>query len=250
MIPRRNAIIYYLYKKLVGAGFSFSIFVICIIQISSLNLYELSETLTSPWIWVAFYGYGLLCSLMIDWLGRKWVWAKRWAFLLYIFAGFILFAFVFNHWVIFLIAGTIGAIVALLFYIGTQFITKNKWVSFIFAMILPILFIVVSMTDFTKKENWEVIQDESIFEAKFTYFNGEHKIPIQLAKGEVLSFHVDFQTEDGWGNHLENKKGKYLPMTEQGNKLVFTAEEEGEYYIVVNGDRASGRFVVDWEITQ
>lgn len=111
------------------------------------------------------------------------------------------------------------------------------------AIILPLIFISISMTDFTKKENWEAIQGKSVFEAKFTYFNGEHKIPIHLAKGEDLSFHVDFHTNDGWGNHLENKDGKYQPIIEQGDKFIFTAEEDGKYYIVVNGDQASGRLL-------
>lgn len=217
-------------------------------MIQSLNLYELSEILSSPWVWIPFYGYGILCSFIIDWLGKQWSWIKPWTFLLYIFAGYIVFVFLFEFWIALLIAGPIGAIAALIFYIGVEFITKSKSASFIFAMILPIIFIVVSMTDFTKKENWEVIDTETSYEAKFTYFNGEHKIPIQLVKGETLSFHVEFHTEHGWGNHLEDGKGKYLPMDEQGERLIFSPEEDGEYYIVVNGDRASGRFVVDWEI--
>lgn len=244
----RNAIIYNIYKKLVGAGFSFSFFVIYFIMIQSFNLYELSKTLMSPWLWIAFYGYGLLSSFLIDWLGKIWPWAKRWTFLLHIFAGFIIFIIIFEFWLALIIAGPVGAIAALLFYIGIKFVTKNKWISFIFAIILPIIFIVVSMTDFTKKENWEAVETETSYEAEFSYFNGEHKIPIQLTKGETLSFHVDFHTNDGWGNHLENKKGKYQGMTEQGDRLVYIAREDGEYYIVIKGDRASGRFIVDWEI--
>lgn len=245
---KRNAIIDHIYNKFVGAGFSFSLFVIYFIMIESFNLYELSGALTSLWVWAAFYGYGILISFLIDGLGRVWPWAKRWTFLLHIFAGFIVFVFLFDFWLALLVAGPVGAMAALLFYMGTKFVTKNKWTSFIFAILLPIVFVVVSMTDFTKKENWEAVKAETSYEAKFSYFNGEHKIPIQLAKGEVLSFHVDFRTNDGWGNHLENKKGKYQPMTEQGDRLIFTAEEESEYYIVVNGNRASGEFIVDWEI--
>ncbi len=247
---KRNAIIDNIYIKLVGAGFSFSFFVIYFMMMQSLNLYELSKTLTSPWLWIAFYGYGILSSFLIDWLGKMWLWAKRWAFLLHIFAGFIVFVFLFDFWLALLIAGPVGAIAALLFYIGIKFVTKNKWISITFAIILPVIFVVVSMTDFTKRENWEVAKTETSYEAEFSYFNGEHKIPIQLAKGKVLSFHVDFHTNDGWGKHLENNKGKYQGMTEQGDRLVFTAKEEGEYYIVIKGHRASGRFIVDWEITQ
>ena len=63
-------------------------------MIMSFNLFELSEILAAPWLWLAFYGYGLLSSFTIDWLGRMWPWANRWAFILYLFAGFILFIFV------------------------------------------------------------------------------------------------------------------------------------------------------------
>lgn len=245
---KRNTFINNIYRKLVGAGFSFSFFVIYLLIIGSFNLFELSEILTSPWLWIPFYVYGLLSSFMIDWLGRIWSWASRFAFLLHVFAGFIVFLFIFDFRLALIIAGPVGALAALLFYIGIKFVTKNKWISYVFALILPLIFLVVSMTDFTKKENWQAIETETSYEAEFSYFNGEHKIPIQLAKGEELSFHVEFFTDDGWGNHLEDKNGKYQLMIEQGDRLVFTADKESEYYIVVKGHRANGRFIVDWEI--
>lgn len=242
--------IHYLYSKLVGAGFSFFIFIIFLIIQSSLNLYQLSEALTSPWLWAVFYVYGILSSFIIDWIVVKSSWARRWPLFLHIFAGFIVFFFVFGFWITLLVAGPIGAIAALLFYIGMKFVSKNKWSALIFAIILPLLLTIVSMTDFTQKKNWVEVRNEKQYEATFSYFNGAHKIPIQLVKGDELSFAVDFyaSNDGGWGSRFEDVKGTYLPMIEHGDLLIYTADEDGEYYIVVGGNRLSGKLVVEWEI--
>lgn len=247
---REGSIINYLTSKLVGAGFSIVMFVIIFTIQSSLDLFELSEILSNPWIWIAFYGYALLSSFIIDWIASKSSWAKRWSLLLHIMAGFMIFFPFIGFWITVLIAGPVGAGAALIFFLGMKHVSRNKWTALIFALILPIVLLIVSITDFTKKEDWNEISQPTSYEATFSYFNGEHKIPVTLKKGEELLFDVDFnlKNEAGWGQHLENIKGKYMPMDEREGRFAFTAKAGGEYYIVVGGHHAKGSFTVNWEI--
>lgn len=121
----------------------------------------------------------------------------------------------------------------------------------IFAIVIPILFIVISIVDFTEKQNWVEERNSSSFESSFDYFHGEHKIPIELTKSEVLTFQVEIYNENGggWGYHLENEKGDHLPMKESGERLEYETVENASYYIVLHGDEVEGRFAVDWEIS-
>lgn len=243
--------LYYLYTKLVGAGFAYLFFIIFMVIFASMNLFDLSELLASPWLWSAFYGYGIIVSVIIDGVYNVWPHVQKREIYLYIFAGFVIFLILMTQWVYIIIAGSIGIGAALLFYIGVKVVTKNKWTSFIFGILIPILLVVVSYTDFTKKENWHVIESDSRFEANYTYFDGEHKIPFKLNKGDVLTYKVDFSKKHGgWGMHLEDAKGKYQLQEEKRDWLTFTAETDGTYHIVIRGHQANGRFVVNWDIAQ
>src|SRR5690625_4843894 len=219
---------------------------------SGLNLYELSKTLENPWLWVAFYVYGTLCSFIIDFILKHWPLCKS-SFILYGCFGFIPFViYMFPNVGFILIAGVIGTVAALLFWIGLTVVTKNKILSFTFSVVLPFVLLFVSTQDFTKKADWEAERKETSFEAEFTYFNGEHKIPIELKEGDSLLFGVTFIPINGggWGNHLENEKGKYMPMMEVGEKLRFEPEENGTYFIVIEGNKARGNFLVEWDLSQ
>lgn len=241
-------VLYDLYTKLVGAGFSFFVFITFFAMTYDVNAFALSEILASPWLWVAFYGYAILCSFVIDGIGKRWPMRNGWTIVLYCIAGTVIFFFLVGFWATVFVAGPIGIGMALCFYFGMRVVRRSKWISFIFALIVPIVFLVVSMTDFTKKRDWEAEQTETNFEAEFSYFNGEHKIPIQLHEEDVLTFKVDFRTDGGNGFHFENKKGAKQPMNEKGDWLVFEAEASGEYFIVIRGDRSNGSVSVDWDI--
>ncbi|PAV30494.1 hypothetical protein CIL05_05155 [Virgibacillus profundi] len=242
---------FYLYTKLIGAGFSFSVFIVFMTFMISFDLFELSELLSNPLLWAAFYVYAILCSIIIDGIIKLWPKLKSRIVLLYIFAGCIVFAIPMYHIIYFLIAGSIGAAAALLFYYGMKIIKPRFWLSIIFAIGMPILFIVISIVDFTDKENWVEERNSFGFESTFDYFHGEHKIPIDLEKGEVIIFQVNIYDESGgWGYHFEDEKGNHAGMESRGEKSAFEALEDGEYYIVLHGDEAKGRFEVDWEISR
>lgn len=239
----------YFYSKLIGSGFAFTIFMGFIFLFIDNSLFELSETLSSPWIWAAFYGYAIFCSVIIDGVLKRWPVLRRWTLLLYIFAGYIVFAFIMFHWIYMIIAGSVGAIVAVLYFIGNYKIARYKWLGAVFA-IIPLIFVWMTFTDFTQKENWEEQRQDNSFIAQFSYFDGEHHIPIQLEDDDTLSFEINFEASGGYGFHFENNKGDYLPLEEKGNQLVFHASEAGEYEIVVRGREAKGTFTVDWIINE
>jgi len=243
----------YLLKKLAAASFAFLIFMLITTIISGFSLFDLSKMLESHWLWMAFYLYAIICSIIIDGLHHIFS-NKLWmTLILYSVFGFLPFIFIFIEEIGFIIiAGVVGAGAALLYYIGWTVATKNKWSTIVFAFVVPILFIFVLNYDFTTKENWQETYDDNRYEASFSYFSGEHKIPINLEKGDTLSFSISFNAKNdgGWGNHFENKRGDYLPMVENGRSLEYDANKSEEYYIVVSGHRVSGSFSVDWDIVK
>lgn len=240
--------LYRIYHKLIAAGFSFTVFVVYLF-IAHMNMFEFSHMLKEPLLWLAFYGYGISCSLIIDGILKlKRVNIK--SYILYCFFGFIPFIFFDTHLIFILIAGSVGVIAAILFFIGIKYITKSKIASILFSIILPLLLIFISTQDFTKQENWNSTRHDSSFEATFSYFNGEYKIPLDLNQGEMISYNVLFHADNagGWGYHLENKKGDTVGMNEVGNYLEYDVDEDGTYFIVVRGDQLRGSFTVKWKI--
>ncbi|SFB06509.1 hypothetical protein SAMN04488072_106155 [Lentibacillus halodurans] len=242
-------ILWYGYEKLIGAGFSFSIYGLIMLLSSSFDLFEVSESLSSPMLWAAFYGYGIYCSIIIDGICNVWPMLHPWKISLYIASGFVIFIFLMANFAYILIAGTIGTAAALLFYAGMSYFRKRKWISSLFALVLPLIFLAVSIMDFTEKEGWEVQRQTSSYEVSFTYFNGEHKIPVKLKENQTLMFQADFSVESGgYGHHAEDQDGDRVPMHEIGDKLALRDVAAGQYYIVIHGDNAKGRVDIDWEI--
>lgn len=96
---------------MIGASFSISVFFIIMLVIHRFNFYGFSEDISNLWIWLLFYGYGILCAFLID-LIRKYMphlsLIKQ--AILYIFFGYLIFFIVGVSEPIFMvIAGTIGA---------------------------------------------------------------------------------------------------------------------------------------------
>lgn len=250
ILPIKKTWYHYSYIKFIGAGFSFSVFMFIYLVIIQFDLFELSQTLKEPLLWIAFYGYGMLCSILIDVMIKFLPKFQATPFILYGLFGFFPFIFFEPHIAYIMIAGIIGLCAALLFYVGVTAITKNKWTSIVFSVILPLLLVFVMVNDFTQKINWQSERLDSSYEASFSYFHGEHKIPIKLTKGEKLTYTVTFYAENdgGWGYHFENKKGDYLPMAEDGHYLEYDVEKDEKYFIVIGGDKVRGNFNVKWNI--
>lgn len=77
----------YVTAKLTGAGLSFFLFFTALLFITDFDLYEFSKMIDAP-----FYGYGMICSMFIDWHSKKTpVLKKTMKFILYILAGSIIF---------------------------------------------------------------------------------------------------------------------------------------------------------------
>ncbi|MBS4195973.1 hypothetical protein [Lederbergia citri] len=245
-------IISYLIGKLAGAGFSFSIFnLFNMLNGSIFDMYQFSKNVSSPLYWVAFFGYGLICSIVIDLIVNK-VSNKgnSTKVILYLVAGFSIF-FIFGFSIFTIIAGTIGAFAALLFYFGTMIANKTPVFKYIFAFAMPILFLTIINVDFTEKQQWSEVKNDTSYSASFDLFNGEQKIPINAKEGQTISVAVDINNENGGGHgqHVLNEKGKLLPMYESTDDYIrFKAESTGVYNVVITGDNLRGSFFVDWKI--
>src|SRR5699024_11946154 len=65
-----NKLYNYTYGKLVASGFVFFICISVIFIMTGFDMYELSETLNVPSLWIAFYPYAIITSLMMDVLSK------------------------------------------------------------------------------------------------------------------------------------------------------------------------------------
>ena|SRR5690625_212680 len=238
----------FVFEKLVGAGFSFSLIIFLYTFFYQLTLFDLSKTVTSPWLWAAFYVYGILWSSLVDLLVKKVSILTRYELFLYLSGGIVIFVVLQFELGYILIAGSIGALAAFFFYIGKTYITRFSILALIFALISPLLFFSLTFGDFTKKRGWEELTTETSFAVNFTYFNGEHRLPIVLQKGEKLIFSVNCKTEAAWGYYVKDEQDKHVPLMEEGEKLSVTAEEAATFHIVIEGSRAQGKCFANWQI--
>ncbi|MGG3671018.1 hypothetical protein CN923_10255 [Bacillus cereus] len=227
---------------------------------SDMNLFKtsayLTEFLCNFWFYLLFF-YAILCSLVIDKLSSKHNSTPR-KVLLYILSGYLFFLplHIYNGGdiILTLIIGSVGAICSLFFYLCTCIANKSKWFRYATAIIIPILFIVICSIDFTKKENWVEHSTKNAFEAEFSFFNGTHKIPVYVKKGETLEVNVNFLiTENsayqGYSTYFSSEFNKYEPLSELNDDTYeLSPSKTGTYYIVVTGYGIEGKIKTNWKI--
>lgn len=255
-------ILKYLYEKLIGAGFSFSMFILVVFMMIHFDLYELSATLQNPWIWIAFYPYAIGSSVLIDIILYVIPVLRNSssAFKLMMHQLFGLLPFVimmFPSIPLIIITGIVGILCASIFYTGIKLVVRRNVIAFIFAMIIPIICTCIMSHDFTVKRNWQEVTSKDGYQVNFDYFNGHHTIPIEMEKGDIMNFQVEVyaRNDGGWGNYVHGPHHDSIPMEIVENndlgdeQLRFTAKEKGTYYIVVTGTRLKGAIVVNWNIS-
>ncbi|HHT7235898.1 MULTISPECIES: hypothetical protein [Bacillus] len=227
---------------------------------SDMNFFKTSEYLTGFiyifWFYLLFL-YAILCSVIIDKLNSKRNSTPR-TILLYILCGYLFFLpfHIYNGGdvIIIFIMGSVGAICSLFFYLCTCIANKSKWFRYMTAIIIPILFIAICSIDFTQKEQWVEHSTKNTFEADFSYFNGTHKIPVYVKKGETLEVNVNFLiTENsayqGYGTGFSSEFNKYEPLSELSDDTYeLSPSKTGTYYIEVTGYGIEGKIKTNWII--
>ncbi|WP_312096431.1 hypothetical protein [Niallia sp.] len=230
--------------KLAGAGFAATLFFVYIF-LSSFNLYLFSHEMKNPLFWIAFFGIGILISMLIDRIANHY---PKLEIVLYSLAGLCLFLPI--VWNVFpLLAATIGLICALLFYIGIKMAAKVKGFKWTFA-IAPLVFLLLTIPDFTVKKEWNTVRGDQSYEAYFSYFNGEDQIPIKAKKGENVTIHIDFTNRNGggFGYYVIDEKNRRIGLSnEEKSTLTFQADKTETYTLIVTGDGLQGGFEVNWE---
>ncbi|MFJ8415833.1 hypothetical protein ACQKNN_23675 [Bacillus paramycoides] len=205
--------------------------------------------------------YAIFCSICIDKLNFKTHTILK-NLCLYIFCGYLFFLpfalFKEADLIQFLFLGSIGAICSLFFYLCTVIATKFKWMQYFMPSIMLIIFITINLIDSAKvgtsKEQWIETKTENSFEASFQHFSGEHAIPIELKRGDILEFAIESHSQNPnsyMGDiHMSSefqKEEKYLAPTDH-NTYQFAAVKTGTYYIIVSGNNLKGQFKVNWSI--
>lgn len=229
-------------------------------------MFQTVEGISSKMLWAFVYGYGILASVLIDWLIKKYAVTKvKTKIRFYIIAGFGIFlilGFILNiisgdffnmeFLAYAILAGIIGAVCAFTFFLGTVVVNYSKIFTYIFAFLIPIGLCIIMSKNYTVKKNWESIQHENSYAASFPYFNGKYEIPIEAKKGQTIKIIQQFHAENGGGHgfHIKGENNRYVEtqrITEDQSK--FEVKKSGVYRAVVTGEEVSGSFYVRWVIT-
>ncbi|MGY4691047.1 hypothetical protein ACW9JV_14755 [Salibacterium sp. K-3] len=150
-----------------------------------------------------------------------------------------------------LMAGTVGAGCALLFYAGTAISRRAAPLKYGLAIFVPCFLLILIPIDFTEKEQWTGTRDGTSYTASFEYFHGKHEIPVHAEAGQTITISHDFTSTNGGGHgfHVLNEKNNLVPMPRIGeDKAAVEATYNGEYRLVVTGNEVEGNFTVYWEI--
>ncbi|WP_042142119.1 hypothetical protein [Paucisalibacillus sp. EB02] len=246
---RPNKFFPYFLTKMAAAGFMLGVIAIYMLIMTGFDLYEFSEGLT---IWfLVLMIYSIICSMLIDLIKLKVKQTNQiFEVLLYIIAGFAPFIFTMVLPFI-IIAGTVGAICAVIYLFATHFVTRNRIIKIVLAFVIPILLLISANIDFTTKTNWQETRNNTSYAATFDYFNGKHEIPIQVKAGKTITFSVEFieKNHGGYGFSMRDDNRDYLGMEEVGDdKFKITAPKDGDYYVEIRGDSLQGRVLVNWGI--
>ena len=232
-----------------------------------MKMYQTVEGISNKMLWFFAYGYGILASILIDWFIKKYAVTKvKTKMGLYSIAGFgifLIFGFIVS--IIYgnflnleflayaILAGIVGAVCALIFFLGTVIVNYSKIFTYIFAFLIPIGLCIIMSKDYTVKKNWESIQHENSYAASFTYFNGKYEIPIEAKKGETIKITQQFHAENGGGHgfRIKDENNRYVGMQRIAkDQFKFKVKKSGIYRAVVTGDDVSGSFYVRWDITK
>lgn len=246
----KHFIIYRLLGQLIGASFSITIFFIIIFTSNNFNLFGFHELISNPTVWILFFGYGLMSSIVIAFIGRyipRYSSIKQ--VLLYILFGYLPF-FVWMPTAFALFAGTIGAFFSLLFLLGEEKFNPSKWYSWII-LVIPLVCLLMIPLDFTSKTGWNEIRGDTSVKVEYDFFNGEHLIPIHGEKGEKIYFNVehDFRHGSNYGMTLYDENGNHEGMNVEEDDDVSSLDFEKEttkYIAVTATDGKQGSFRVKW----
>ncbi|MDV2884751.1 hypothetical protein RYX45_06150 [Alkalihalophilus pseudofirmus] len=258
--PLTLKIIKYITPKLSGAGFLFLFMFLYAFLHSGFNLYSVLDELSSSMLWLLIFGYGILCSLLIDLIVHQIPRTNivfrmsigSFKSVLYVISGFAIFQ-VFGMNAITIIAGFVGGVCALIFYMASSLAYHVRSFRVLFGILVPIILIALLNIDFTAKSGWTEERTDSSYSASFDSFNGRHEIPIELEEGEVFTVTHEFNNTNGAGHgfHIRNEKNQYVGMehiSDEPSLLQLNVGKAGIYKIVITGERISGSFTVNWTI--
>lgn len=236
-----------LVENLIGASFSISIFFIIVFFSNGFNLFEFHNMITTPAIWSLFFGYGIISSIIIDFIGRfipKYSTGKQ--IMLYILFGYLIFLVLMPIEYVW-IAGTIGAFFSLLFLFGKNKLKpRYSWIAFV----VPLVCFLMIPFNHTSKVEWKEVTGDRFVEVEYEYFNGEYIIPIHGKQGEKIYFTVKHQFSNGnsYGVSLHDQNGEHVGMNEENdNVLSVEFKKATTNYIVVRAIKGKeGKFLVRW----
>ncbi|MCI3919115.1 hypothetical protein MO973_02575 [Paenibacillus sp. TRM 82003] len=224
----------------------------------------------APVYWACVYLYGIPYSILAQALIRRFVRRGRviWLSLIYPLGGYLFFAALgvmnagLTDWIVgTVIAGTVAAVVAALFYCGTLIGASRTYAALGLGIVLPALLATAATLappgGFAR--GWTVSTpsaDETI--AAFDYLNGERPMPAyRLEAGQRARYELEFDVAaakfggGGYGMRVEGPADGWTSAPlDQGRGGVIETDVEGEYRVFIYGDRTYGTVRLRWSVEE
>jgi len=248
--PLRRSLAY-LSAKLAAAGI---VFLTLMLLLSRFDIVQLQETMFFMPFWTIFYGYAVVFSMLVDALALKLrrPYSGLVSVLLYVAGGYAPFFLFFSHEpMLIVIAGLYGLVCALCFY-GIDASLRRRWpLGGILALVMLAALGWLALVDHTRVEGWTEQRSETAFTAQFDLLHGEFPVPIELRRGETLTYKIEFRIDrGGYGYSLAGPKGQPIGMEQLADgRMQVTADRDMEVQVLISGRRASGAVTVSWEVS-
>lgn len=238
-----------LLPRFAAAGMLLTILFAMLFIFSNGNLFEFVGVARSWWIWGLIFGYGIMCSIIIDWIFRD---SKKpvLKLLVYVLVGgafFLLYGFT----AFAIIASVVGMLSALVFYGALYVVERSKPALYTFGLFMPLFFLIFIQFDYTEKIGWDETAGDNSVHITVVELSGEHKIPVELKAGDTITFKTDFGDMSGAYGTSFVGDGEIVSMAPLNDyEIEATVEDAGVYYITLWGNDFSGTIDVSWVIEQ
>ncbi|RAP73660.1 hypothetical protein [Paenibacillus montanisoli] len=255
--PDQFRIIHYAISKVSGAGLIYVLIAIFSLLGRSFDAVEFTNGLLSTGL-AYLSAYMIICSVLIDvctgWI-KKNILIK---IVLHPVAGMFFVTLFSTDPDYKELQYAINFIFGLLYFIGTLLAKRFVKTGYMFAIVISLSLLLLSMIDFTVKKQWVETKTETTYDASFELFNGKHEIPIAVKKGKKFEITIEAEHKNNQSYNMKifDEEGHEVQMSNNLHEAKyeskfwaeFPIDKDGTVKLIMYGSHFSGSFHIEWSV--
>ncbi|MRH43719.1 hypothetical protein GH741_13660 [Aquibacillus halophilus] len=247
----------YIISKFAAAGITFSLFYLVSLMISNWDFASSNDLLKNPYIWLCFFGYAVISSILIDYLlKRNGKTSWFYSFIYYTIASVVIWLLLFlpsisdffYYLAMVLYAGFITVWCSWAYLVVYRLIKRRSGLS-IGLMVVSLLFLLAILFFQPSIQNgWQQSTTENSYHASFDLFSGEEKIEVDLEGERIYQITLNWSISEGGHGWKVRGKDDYVKLeeTDTATQYLLHTTYAGPYYFFVSGNKAKGNVDVSW----